>query len=258
MGPFGEIGSISDEFVKQLAAKEGLVIDRNSTSAGLIPSIDKLNLSEEALAHLSKEIIDFYENTDRYILNFSVKWSPIFKPLGKLLNRLFSHRIEQLYVPANQSEYSESLGSEIINLLDSKSKAVKYTIWYRGIESTGRAMYSGIYTTCTLPSGDTCIKAIFPLPKGNATVIMLPRVGKNGELFLTSSGSRFGDPGFYFLLTDSKGDFWSKFVVSIRNQLNVHPDEESVFAEHTLTLWHRRVLQFNYRIHNKDLELARH
>ena len=67
------------------------------------------------------------------------------------------------------------------------------------IRSTNKVIYSGIYTTCTLLSGITCIKAIFPLPKGNAIVILKPSVREQKELILNSSGEKFGDTGFYFL-----------------------------------------------------------
>jgi len=56
------------------------------------------------------------------------------------------------------------------------------------------------------------MKAIFPLPNGNATVILKPRIGENGELILDSSGDRIGDSGFYFILKDSKGQLWTKFI----------------------------------------------
>ena len=92
-----------------------------------------------------------------------------------------------------------------INPKDSKTDKVKRTIWLRTFKSTGQVVYSGVYETCTIPSGKTCIKAISPLPNGNATVILTPRVGKHGELILDSSGQRIGDSGFYFLLKDSKG-----------------------------------------------------
>jgi hypothetical protein len=66
----------------------------------------------------------------------------------------------------------------------------------------GKVIFLGIYSLCTLPSGKPCVKAVFPLPKGNATVIMSPTVGQNGELILDSTGKKFADPGFYFLLSN--------------------------------------------------------
>lgn len=251
MGPFGTLGIIGDGFVKHLAETEGLTVERNSPTQGLIPSIATLELPEEEALRLSRPVIDFYENTARYELEFSATWNPVFKLFGTLINSLFSNRIGQLNIPTNSPKHSQQLSSELIPLTDPTSKEVKYTVWYRTIRSTGQVLYSGVYSTCRLPSGKTCVKAVFPLPKGNATVIMSPSVGERGELRLTSAGKTFGDPGFYFLLNDSKGDFWSQYIRSFGDHLHVYNQGGNLFAEQTLTLWQLRVVQFKYKIHRK-------
>ena len=251
MGPFGKPGTIADDFVIKIAEDEGLIIERNTTSHGLISSIKELKLSDAESARLSQNVIDFYEKTGLYKLKFSVKWNPLFKIFGKLVKYLFSNRIEQLNIPTNNVENSKQVNSEIITLSDPKSREVKYTVWYRTFKSTGQVLYSGVYTTCILPSGKVCIKAVFPLPNGNATVIMSPSVGLNGELRLDSSGKKFGDPEFYFLLNDSKEYFWSQYISSFRDQLYVCCHEGNIIAEQTLTLWHWRVLRFIYEIHHE-------
>lgn len=248
MGPFGNLGSTGDDFIHQIAKDEGLIIHRNTTSKGLITSIKELNLSEEDYSRLSPKVIDFYENTANYNLTFSVRWNPFFKFFGKLVKAMFSDRINQLNVPIKNLKDSEQIKSEIITLSNPKTKEVKYTVWYRTFEATGQVLYSGVYGTCSLPSGKVKIKAVFPLPNGNATVIMLPSVGANGEFRLDSSGKRFGDAGFYFLLNDSKGAFWSHYVRSFRDYLNVYSNGSNIVAEQTLTLWGKQVLQFNYKI----------
>ncbi len=218
MGPIGDLGLIADGFINQLANEEKLVIKRNSTAQGLIPTISKLNLSDIEMDRLSQKVIDFYENTANYQLNLAVKWNPIFKFFGILVNTLFSRRIGQLFIPTQNIDNAEKVKSEIITLSDPETEEVKYTIWYRTFKSTGQVLYSGVYSICTLPSGRACVKAIFPLPKGNATVIMEPAVGVNGELLLHSSGNKFGDPGFYFLLNDAQGKFWAQYIRSFRDQ----------------------------------------
>ncbi len=252
MGPFGSLGSIADDFIDQLAKAEELIVERNTTSHGLISPITQLNLSDTEIAILSEMVIDFYENTSHYNLNLKVKWNPLFKGFGILVNNLFSRRINQLNIPTKSLEDSKTITSEIITLLDPKTKQVKYTIWFRTFEATGEVVYSGVYSTCTLASGKTCVKAVFPLPKGNATVIMSASVGAEGELILDASGRKFGDPGFYFLLNDSKGNFWSQYIRSFRDQLKVYPDKESIAAEQTLTLWNLRVVRFKYQIKHKE------
>lgn len=251
MGPFGNLGAQADDFIQKIAKDEGLEIERNTSSKGLLPSMKDLNLSKEEFERLFKNVADFYENTSGYELNFSVKWNPFFKFFGKLINYLFSNRINQLNIPTKNFESSNQINSEIIRLVNPESKEVKYTVWYRTFTSTGQVLYSGVYSTCELPSGKTCIKAVFPLPNGNATVIMTPHVGTNGELCLDASGKKFGDAGFYFLLNDTKGRFWSQYIRSFRDVLVVECIDEKINATQKLTLWNLRVLEFKYEIKRK-------
>lgn len=247
-GTFGEVSGIGEKFIHQLAEKEDLTIIRKSNSKGLLDSISSLNLSENEIKKLSKNVIDFYEKTSEYKLQLNVKWNPIFKIFGYVVNRLFSQRINQLNIPTNNIQSSEKLTSEIIELVAKNTNEVKYTIWLRKFQSTGKVIYSGIYTTCLLPSGITCVKAIFPLPKGNATVILKPSVGEKNELILNSSGNKFGDAGFYFLLNDSKGNCWSKYIKSFTDKLIVSDENEKLKARQTLKLWHLKVARFEYEM----------
>lgn len=247
MGPFGELNGIGEEFINQLAQKENLSVHRNLNNKGLLSSIHQLNLSDIEIKSLSQKVIDFYEKTSNYELKFKVKWNAFFKLFAFIVNRLFSRRINQLNIPL-QNNSQEKLNSEIIQLIDKSTNEVKYTIWLRKVEKTGQVIYSGIYGTCTLPSNQTCIKAIFPLPKGNATVIMKPSVGKNNELILDSSGRSFADAGFYFLLNDSKNNYWAKFVNSFTDKLVIRENGENLIATQTLKLWNLKVSEFNYII----------
>ncbi|WP_400190367.1 hypothetical protein [Hymenobacter sp. B81] len=255
-GPLGSVGVIADSFVDKLAEQEGLVVERNAAGRGLLPSIMELQLSEAEVARLSPAIIDFYEKTSRYRLTFLVQWNPWFKILGKLVNSLFSHRIGQLNIPSNRVEDSERINSELITLTDPGTGKVKYTVWYRTVKSTGQVLYSGVYSTCTLPSGQVCVKAVFPLPNGNATVLLSPSIGPDGGLRLASSGRQFGDPGFYFVLQDAHGTLWSQYLRSFRDQLDVRCHEGNLMADQTLTLWHWRILRFQYTIHMLRQEAA--
>ena len=247
-GTFGEVSGIGEKFIHQLAEKEDLTIIRKSNSKGLLDSISSLYLSENEIKKLPKNVIDFYEKTSEYKLQLNVKWNPIFKIFGYVVNRLFSQRINQLNIPTNNIQSSENLTSEIIELVAKNTNEVKYTIWLRKFQSTGKVIYSGIYTTCLLPSGITCVKAIFPLPKGNATVILKPSVGEKNELILDSSGNKFGDAGFYFLLNDSKGNCWSKYIKSFTDKLIVSDENEKLKARQTLKLWHLKVARLEYEM----------
>ena len=247
MGPFGEVNGIGEKFIYQLAEKEGLFINRNVRDRGLLKSISQLNLSENELKKLSPKVIDFYEKTSNYELLLDVKWHPSFKVFGFILNRLFSKRINQLNIPLQNNKH-EKISSEIIELIDPRDMKVKYTIWLRKFEQTGKVIYSGIYETCVLPSKKTCIKAIFPLPKGNATVIMLPSIGNHNELILNSCGTAIGESGFYFLLNDSKNNYWTHFIKSFTDKLVIREINKNIVAKQTLKLWNLKVIEFNYTI----------
>ncbi len=248
MGSFGEVNGIGEKFIHQLAEKEDLTIIRNSNSKGLLDSISSLNLSENETKKLSNKIVDFYKKTSEYKLQLNIKWNPLFKTFAYSVNRLFSQRINQLNIPTNKIRSSENLTSEIIQLVAKNTNEVKYTIWLRKFQSTGNVIYSGIYTTCTLSSGITCVKAIFPLPKGNATVILKPTIGENNELILDSSGNKFGDAGFYFLLNDSNGNYWSKYIKSFTDNLIVSDENGTLKAEQTLKLWNIKIAKFKYNM----------
>jgi hypothetical protein len=252
IGPFGEKNVSGHEFITELAAKEKLTIIQSDRNTGLLPSINKLNLSENEIARLSQLIIDFYERTSNYDFEFTVKWNSMFKACGILISSLFSSRLGQLNLPTNNSTSFQKLRSEIITLAESGSNETKYTCWLRYIQSSDQPIYSGIYGVSTLPSGKRCIKAVFPLPNGNATVLMTPRVSNNGELILESSGNRFGEAGFYFLLKDAKGEYWAKYIKSFHDRLLVKAVDNILTAEQELTLWRKEVLRFNYKIHLKE------
>ncbi|HNT49757.1 MAG TPA: hypothetical protein PKK67_04170 [Cyclobacteriaceae bacterium] len=248
IGPFEEPNGIGETFIHQLAAKENLIIRRNSDSKGLLDSISSLNLSQNEIKKLSSPVIDFYEKTADYKLKLNVKWNPFLKPFGYIVNRLFSQRINQLNIPTQNIQESENLTSEIIELVSNENNEIRYTIWLRKFQSIGKVIYSGIYTTCKLASGITCIKAVFPLPKGNATVILKPSIGEKNELILDSSGRKFGDAGFYFLLNDSKGNYWSQYIKAFTDKLVVSEERNNLKANQTLKLWNIKVANFEYVI----------
>lgn len=248
LGPFGGPHGIGIKFVNQLAEDENLIIDSQRKNKGLLDSINQLKLSAAQLNKLSPNVIDFYENTANYDLLLRVKWNPIFKVFGVLVKLIFSNRIEQLNVPIHNLEDASGLTNEIIKLLNSKTNEVKRTIWLRAFKSTGQVVYSGVYEICSLPNKQSCIKAIFPLPNGNATVILSPSIGNKGELILDSSGQKIGDSGFYFLLKDSKGQLWTKFIKSFKDKLVVSSEKEKITATQTLTLWNLKVVEFKYEI----------
>ena len=252
-GPYGQVDAIGDAFIDGLATAEGLVVQRNVREAGLLQSIDALGLGHAERRRLQPGIAEFYQQTSRYALALRFGWNPFFQSGGWLINVLFGDRLKQLNFPLDQREFASGIHSEVITLSDPHTNQTKRTIWYRTVRSTGRVLYAGIYTTCCLPSGEHCVKVIFPLPRGNATVIMRPQVDADGRLRLVSAGERFGDPGFYFLLSDSRGGHWAQYIRSFRECLTVAaPDDGHIRAHHTISLWRQPVVRIRYQARRRS------
>lgn len=251
LGPFGNTNGIGRKFINELAEKEHLTIDESTVQRGLLGSIDELGLSENEVARLSEQVKDFYVNTAAYTLDLKVKWNPVFRVFGILLKFIFSRRIQQLNIPTKNNSNSRSLSSEVILLRDKVSGEVKRTIWLRAYKDNNEVVYSGIYGSTVLPSGKRNVKAVFPLPNGNATVLLAPSVGNKGELILESSGKNLGDSGFYFLLNDSKGKLWTRYIRSFKDTLTVSEVNDRLMAVQIMRLWNVRVVSFEYEIRKR-------
>lgn len=252
VGPFGHVGDIGEDFIYKLANEEQLSVKRSCVNSGLLSSIQVLGLSPTDEAKIAPIVADFYERTSSYNLSMSLHWNPLFIGFGFLVNILFSNRLKQLYIPTNTKIKNEPLTSEIIQLITPETKEVRYTFWLRTLPSLDMIIFSGVYGTCLLPSGTTAVKAVFPLPNGNATVLMNPQVGQEGELTLNSSGTHWGDAGFYFLLQDTQNHYWAKFVSSFKDKLTVQPHTTGLLAQQHLKLWGLSVLSITYQITRKD------
>ncbi len=248
IGPFGGTDGIGESFITELAIQENLELDQRDNSKGLIQDLESVLGAHSNKNKLAKEVIDFYENTSEYDFSIKVQWNPLFKTFGKLLNLIFSKRIKQLNIPIQNTETADGIVSNIYHLLDPNTNELKRTIWLRKFKKSGDVVYSGVYGICTNPKGLPCVKAVFPLPNGNATVILQPRVGKSGALILESKGSKFGEGGFYFLLQDSKGRKWAKYVKTFTDKLVVSVVNGRILAKQTLEIWGIKVLEFQYEI----------
>jgi hypothetical protein len=245
LGPIGDIGETAESFITKVAKEEGLSIQRNQTGSGLLDSFRSFDLE------INPKIDAFYTRTSNFDFEVRGEWMPIFSVLGYLVSWLFSHRIQQLDLPRSSKEEEFGIRSQIIRLVNHDGETV-YRIWYRCIQSTNKVIFYGIYTHCLLPSGELCFKIVFPLPQGSATVILRPRGDSAGNLDLLSSGKRYGDPGFYFLVKDRCGCLWKHYLPSVRQTIRVFEDEKGELrAAHSIRLWKLRVYDLHYRIIEK-------
>jgi hypothetical protein len=134
----------------------------------------------------------------------------VFRFFGAGLAVAFSRRLQQLNVPLSSLDTGRGITSEVIKLCDAATGKTVQTAWVRELIGTRNVLYAGSYTVCRLPGRPgPCIKVVFPLPNGNAIVIMKPRAHSDGSLSVTSSGRAFGDPGFYFVVHGGEDRIWS-------------------------------------------------
>lgn len=255
IGPIGGRDIIKDKFIHELAEKENLEICQSPNDKGLLETFDDLQLSVEERKLLNPMVIDFYEKTSNYNFEIWSEWCGFFKPFGWLLSVLFSKRLQQLNLPLNSLHSAKGINSSIIKLVDKKNNKTKWTIWYRILKSTNNVIYSGVYTTCVVPNyPGKFLKVVFPLPNGNATVIMRKEILKDGSLKLSSDGKKFGDNGFYFTLTNHKGKYWTRFVRSMHEWISVYVDEENVLrADHNLHFYGLPFLNLHYKMTEKHI-----
>jgi len=254
VGPIGDTDIIKDKFIQVLAKQDNLEIMQNQNGVGLLDNFNDLQLSPDEAKLLIPKVVDFYEKTSNYNFEIWSEWCGFFKPFGWLLSVIFSKRLQQLNLPLNSLHSAKGIDSNIIKLVDKSSKISKWTIWYRILKSTNNVIYSGVYTTCHLPNfGGRFLKVVFPLPNGNATVIMRKEILKDGSLKLCSDGKKFGDNGFYFTLTNHKGTYWTRFVKSMHEWITVYVDEDNILrADHNLKFYDLPFLNLHYKMTEKN------
>lgn len=251
-GIVGDVDIIDDKYFTQLAQHENLVIERNHPNSGLLEDLSAIDFSEYELNSINPIVKDFYLNTSNYDFEVWSEWVGIFKPFGKLLTSLFSKRLQQLNIPTRTLDVARGLHSEIVKL--KKQEKTHWTIWYRKMRSTNDVIYSGVYTTCYIPHfNKNLLKVVFPLPNGNASVIMTKEILEDGSLLLSSDGKSFGQNGFYFYLTDRKGNHWAKFVKVLHEWIKVYVDEYGQLrTDHSFRIYGINFLNLHYKITRKS------
>lgn len=252
-GPIGDTDIISDKFITAIAAQENLDIIKNHPGSGLLDTFDELELTTAEKLLINKRIIDFYQHTSNYHFEVWSEWKGIFRPFGWLLSFIFSKRLQQLNLPLSALDAAKGIESNIIKLTDKNTKATRWTVWYRILKSTNHVIYSGVYTSCTVPNfHGRFLKVLFPLPNGNAVVIMRKEILEDGSLKLISDGRKFGDNGFYFTLTDHKTKHWARFVRSMHEWIRVYEDEDKMLrADHNLYFYGLPFLHLHYKMAEK-------
>jgi hypothetical protein len=254
-GPTGTPKRIGSDFFEVLNRDKGLETRKNEPNSGLMKEFDSLRSESFDTAEVDLRVKDFYERTVNYRLDVWSQWHWAFRPLAWVLVSFVSRRIEQLNLPVSPLDTSRGMTSDIIQLIDRKSGENVYTCWLRKVASTGDVIYAGFYSTCRPPNyPGECVKVVFPLPKGSATVVLKPIAREDGSLELSSSGSRFGDPGYYRVLQADETTRKIRYIRAMKETIHVYVDDQGALrTDHVFKFWRVNMLKLHYKIGRVDV-----
>jgi len=245
-GPAGPVQGIGEDFFNALAGQLGLQVDEATAGRGLLDSIQPL--LPEGSHPLHPGVIAFYERTSDFEVDAWSEWCGLFRPFGRMLAFLFSRRLQQLNVPLTGLDASQGMTSRVLKLRDPATHQTVRTAWVRSLKATGRVIYAGDYSIGWIQAlGRPGVKVVFPLPNGNAIVLMRAEVTPDGALLLSSEGNGFGDAGFYF--TVSSPTHRARYVKTMRETIRVYADGDAdVRADHVLRIFGLVFLRLHYRL----------
>lgn len=246
-GPISYEKTVGNAFYQKFADAEGLEV-RQVEDGGLLEDFAVLlDSNGPDSGKLHPLISHFYENTASYKLEVWSQWFGFIAFFAKILIRTVSRRMEQMNIPLEPLETSHGMSSEVINLC--KGNEVKYTCWLRKSVKTGHIVYAGFYTHCKIdPHQPDFVKVVFPLPKGNVTVILKAEVQEDGSIKLLSEGKRIGESGYYRLQQAGKGAVRVKFI-PLKEVIHVYEDPYGVMrTDHTFRFLGMKFLELHYKM----------
>jgi len=192
---------------------------------------------------------DFYEHTSEFDMDV---WSKSYFPANIglwLLVTTISRQVSQLEFPLSPLDTAHGMQSEIISMRRPDG-SVRYTGWFRTVGP--RVLYTGFYMVAQVPGeASACVKVVFPMPRGNATVILRPTNGTGGALELDTGGGAFGGAGFYRLR--AKGDRVTVWKVrTLRERFRVYVDDAGTLrCDHSVRFLGLPVLTLHYKIYRR-------
>jgi hypothetical protein len=255
-GPIGR-ATIGDAPYQDVAAEQGLTVERRARDGGLVPDFAALRGGAFDPDRLQPQVRAFYEHTTAFAMDV---WSETYFPSNValwLLVTTISRQVNQLNFPLSPLDTARGMNSEII-LLRRPDGSVRYTGWFRTVGTEQRVLYTGFYMSEQVPGeAGPSVKVVFPMPRGNATVILRPEVQPDGSLVLDSSGKRFGDAGFYRVQAcdDASARVWH--IKTLREQFRVYVDAQGVLrCDHAVRFLGLPVLRLHYKIVRTEAAIA--
>lgn len=261
--PVHDGATVGDHWLGAEAARLGGTLVQDP-AAGLLPDLAALDGPAFRASDLAPEVRDFYEHTARWRMEVWAQWNTLFQPAGELVSRHFGRRVHQLALPTRPLDVAHGMDSRVVAILDPSGRQ-QAAGWLRTLRSTGGYVYSGCYSSRTLPgSRQPSVHVAFPLEAGNVQVFLRPAVLPGGGLELRSPAGGFGQDGAYVLVGDggragsgpqdpardsSRVGRPYAARVPIHEHFRVYVDDEGVLrTDHLLQLWSATVLRLHYKL----------
>ena len=248
-GPIGGDNLIGERFYETFAKSKNLSLSITETEGLLADFSVFLSPQQQQSQALNPRIANFYEQTARFKLEVWSEWYGLVTPFAKVLIQSVSRKMHQLNIPLSPLETSWGMSSQLIQLRDSTNHQLRYTCWLRKSIKSGRVVYAGFYTTCQLP-GSTLphVKVVFPLPKGNVTVILRVEVQPDGSVKLLSAGKRIGEAGYYRTHWVDAQTARVKYI-PLKESIYVFVDETGTLrTDHEFAFMGMKFLHLHYKI----------
>jgi hypothetical protein len=256
IGPTGSVRGIGADFFERWGESQGLRLLPSAVDDGLVAGLAALTGPSFDPQAIDPAIDDFYGHTAAFDLRVESRWSGAFRSVGWLIARLFARRLAQLNMPLSNRELRSGFDSRIVRLGDAAGQ-VRHTAWVRTAVETGLPVFVGQYGTTVVPGhGGPCIKVVFPLPNGNAIVVLRPQAEADGGFSLISDGRRFGDPGFYFTVAAEPGLVWVRYVRAMKERLCMRVHHGRIAASHHFAVFGLRFLELRYDIVRRSAPTA--
>jgi len=248
VGPIGG-NTIGDRVFADTAEREGLVLDDSAADAGLVPDFADLSSDRFDATRAHPLVREFYEHTTRFAMDV---WSKTYFPSNLvlwLLVKTISKQVDQLNFPLSPLDTARGMTSEII-LLRRPDRSVRYAGWLRRIAAGRDVLYAGFYLTARAPNEDRpCVKAVFPMPDGSATVLLRPDIDSTGALLLDSSGKRFGDVGFYRMQRRGSEHLQVWYIRTLHERFRIYVDDAGTLrGDHDVRFLGLPVLSLHYKM----------
>jgi hypothetical protein len=215
-----------------------------SPGRGLLSSFDELAGPHFDPEGVSAEVRRFYTQTSEYRMDLWASWS-FFAGIGaRIIRAAHAKHLDQLTLPIDVMDGADGVISDVYDLGGASA-------WLRRYADSKRVIYAGVYSVARPDGQPPLIKVAFPLPNGNAVVLLRPENGKDGALRLVSRGRKFGEPGMY--LTVVRGDaLLSVRRTPIAEVFTVYRGEAgSLRTDHVLSMYGYRMARLHYRIERK-------